>query len=143
MMTYNVTKNNQKINAKHRHLNSILYLSNLTTRKESKKSNSKKPIINEENLNSKNKNELNIKKEEIIKKHYSFKNINTSKILTKNNSILKINANKTKIVKNSKIKNIKINNFSKLFNVFIKHSKKDNDYNYNPLTERNRVKIKI
>ena len=143
MMTYNVTKNNKKINAKHRHLNSILYLSNLTTRKESKKSNSKKPIINEENLNSKNKNELNIKKEEIIKKHYSFKNINTSKILTKNNSILKINANKTKIVKNSKIKNIKINNFSKLFNVFIKHSKKDNDYNYNPLTERNRVKIKI
>ena len=145
MITYNDTKNSKKMNVKHKHLNSVLYLSNLTTRRESKKSFSKKQVVNDGISNNKNKKDLSNKKKELIKKNYSFKNINTSKILTKNNSILKIGVNKTKIIKNSKIKNIKINNFSKLFNVFIKHSNKDNDYNciYNPQTERNRVKIKI
>ena len=143
MITNNDTKNKKNINAKHKHLNSVLYLSNLTTRRDSKISYSKKQIVNDENSYSKNKKDLINKNEELIKKHHSFKNINTSKILTKNNSILKIGVNKTKMSKNSRIKNIKINNISKLFNVFIKHSKKDDEHNYNPQTERNRIKIKI
>ena len=143
MITNNDTKNKKNINAKHKHLNSVLYLSNLTTRRDSKISYSKKQIVNYENSYSKNKKDLINKNEELIKKHYSFKNINTSKILTKNNSILKIGVNKTKMSKNSRIKNIKINNISKLFNVFVKHSKKDDEQNYNPQTERNRIKIKI
>ena len=144
MLSYNDSKINTKLNSKPIHLNSLLYLSNLTSRRESKKSSAKKKLIKEEILKKKvdKKDEkINLRKE--LQQKYSFKNINNSKIIKKNNSVLKFGIEPKKTIKKSKIKNIKINNFSKLFNVFIKPSYKDNNQFSKPQTERNRIKIKI
>ena len=146
MLSFNDSKLSYNINTKHRHLNSTLYLSNITSRKESKKLITKKQVIKQEILNKNNeKQESNINMKEILQKKFSFKNINNSKIMKKNNAVLKIGVPEKKKVKTTKIKNIKINNFSKLFNVFVKqHSYKDNNYPFSkPQTERNRININI
>ena len=148
MLSYNDAKkntflnqNNQKYNS---HLNSVIYLSNLTTRRESKKSNSKKKLIKEALLNPKNINkEVQTYKGKVLKQKNSFKNINNSKAIKKNNSVLRIGIEKKNIIKKGKIKNIKINNFSKLFNVFVKHQYNNNTQFLNPQSERNGIKIKI
>ena len=148
MLSYNDAKkntflnqNNQKYNS---HLNSVIYLSNLTTRRESKKSNSKKKLIKEALLNPKNINkEVQTYKGKVLKQKNSFKNINNSKAIKKNNSVLRIGIEKKNIIKKGKIKNIKINNFSKLFNVFVKHHYNNNTQFLNPQSERNGIKIKI
>ena len=144
MLSYNDSKINSKINPKHIHLNSVLYLSNLTSRRESKKSSTKKKLIKEEILKKKfDKKDEKVNLRKALQQKYSFKNINNSKIIKKNNSVLKFGIEQKKINKKAKIKNIKINNFSKLFNVFIKPSYKDNNQFSKPQTERNRIKIKI
>ena len=148
MLSYNDAKkntflnqNNQKYNS---HLNSVIYLSNLTTRRESKKSNSKKKLIKEALLNPKNINkEVQTYKGKVLKQKNSFKNVNNSKAIKRNNSVLRIGIEKKNIIKKGKIKNIKINNFSKLFNVFVKHQYNNNTQFLNPQSERNGIKIKI
>ena len=144
LLSYNNSKIDLKINSRQSHLNSIFYLSNFTTKRESKKSNSKKKLIKKEILNKKNPpkdDKANMKN--ALQKKYSFKNSNTSKIIKKNNSVLKFGIEEKKTIKKAKIKNIKINNFSKLFNVFIRHSYKGNNQYSKPQTERNRIQIKI
>ena len=147
MLSYNDSKINSKYNSKHIHLNSVLYLSNLTSRRESKKSITKKKLIKDVILKKKidkiDKKDENVNMRKALQQKYSFKNINNSKIIKKNNSVLKFGIEQKKIIKKTKIKNIKINNFSKLFNAFIKPSYKDNNQFSKPQTERNRIKIKI
>ena len=148
ILSFNDSKINSKLKTNYRRINSILYASNLTTRresKESKKSNLRNQLIKKDNLNSNNSNnkkEIKVNKKEYLNK-YTYNNYINTKIIRKNNSVLKICVDETKKPKKGKIKNIKINNFSKLFNVFIKHSRNDTNYNYNPQTERTRIKTKF
>ena len=148
MLSYNDTKKNSFMNQNnhnyHSHLNSVIYLSNLTTRRESKKSFNKKKLIKEALLNKKNvTKEIQSYKDKALKQKNSFKNINNSKAIKKNNSVLRIGIGEKSIIKKAKIKNIKINNFSKLFNVFVKHYYKNSDQFLKPQSERNGIKIKI
>ena len=144
MLSYNNLKMDIKTNGKQNHLNSILHLSNLTTRRESKKTSAKKQLIKKEILcNKKPLKEEKTDMKKVLQQKYSFKNTNNSKIIKKNNSFLKMGIEGKKEIKKPKIKNIKINNFSKLFNVFIRHSHKDNNQISKPQTERNRIKIKL
>ena len=141
MLSYNESKINYKQNSKQRHFNSIFYLSNLTSRRDSKKSSAKKQIIKERILDQKNnRKEINTNLEKALTKKCSFKNMNNSKIIKKNNSVLKIGLEEQKKIKTSKIKNIKINQFSKLFKVFFKHPYKDSYQLSRPQTERNKIK---
>ena len=78
-----------------------------------------------------------------MKQKNSFKNINNSKAIKKNNSVLRIGIGEKSIIKKAKIKNIKINNFSKLFNVFVKHYYKNSEQFLKSQSERNGIKIKI
>ena len=144
MLSYNESKIIPRLKTKHKHFNSILYISNLTTRRESKKNISKNKLFKkEDNENKETKKNFVQNNKEVLQKKYSFKNINNSKIIKKNNSVLKIGIEDNKNNRKGKIKNIKINNFSKLFNVFIKHSKQDINSNSKPQTERNSIKIKV
>ena len=148
MLSYNDTKKNSFMNQNnhnyHSHLNSVIYLSNLTTRRESKKSFNKKKLIKEALLNKKNvTKEIQSYKDKALKQKNSFKNINNSKAIKKNNSVLRIGIGEKSIIKKAKIKNIKINNFSKLFNVFVKHYYKNSEQFLKPQSERNGIKIKI
>ena len=148
MLSYNDTKKNSFMNQNnhnyHSHLNSVIYLSNLTTRRESKKSFNKKKLIKEALLNKKNvTKEIQSYKDKALKQKNSFKNINNSKAIKKNNSVLRIGIGEKSIIKKAKIKNIKINNFSKLFNVFVKHYYKNSDQFLKSQSERNGIKIKI
>ena len=148
MLSYNDTKKNSFMNQNnhnyHSHLNSVIYLSNLTTRRESKKSFNKKKLIKEAFLNKKNvTKEIQSYKDKALKQKNSFKNINNSKAIKKNNSVLRIGIGEKSIIKKAKIKNIKINNFSKLFKVFVKHYYKNSDQFLKPQSERNGIKIKI
>ena len=144
MLSYNESKIIPRLKTKHKHFNSILYISNLTTRRESKKNISKNKLFKkEDNENKETKKNFVQNNKEVLQKKYSFKNINNSKIIKKNNSVLKIGIEDNKNNRKGKIKNIKINNFSKLFNVFIKHSRQDINSNSKPQTERNSIKIKV
>ena len=145
MLSYNDTKKNSFMNQNnhnyHSHLNSVIYLSNLTTRRESKKSFNKKKLIKEAFLNKKNvTKEIQSYKDKALKQKNSFKNINNSKAIKKNNSVLRIGIGEKSIIKKAKIKNIKINNFSKLFNVFVKHYYKNSDQFLKSQSERNGIK---
>ena len=144
MLSYNESKIIPRLKTKHKHFNSILYISNLTTRRESKKNISKNKLFKkEDNENKETTKNFVQNNKEVLQKKYSFKNINNSKIIKKNNSVLKIGIEDNKNNRKGKIKNIKINNFSKLFNVFIKHSRQDINSNSKPQTERNSIKIKV
>lgn len=144
MLSYNESKIIPRLKTKHKHFNSILYISNLTTRRESKKNISKNKLFKKENNDNKEtKKNFVQNNKEVLQKKYSFKNINNSKIIKKNNSVLKIGIEDNKNNRKGKIKNIKINNFSKLFNVFIKHSRQDINSNSKPQTERNSIKLKV
>jgi len=144
VLSYNDSKIIPRLKTRHKHFNSILYISNLTTRRESNKNISKNKLFKkEDNDNKETKKNFVHNNKEVLQKKYSFKNINNSKIIKKNNSVLKIGIEDNKNNRKGKIKNIKVNNFSKLFNVFIKHSKQDINSNSKPQTERNSIKIKV
>ena len=144
VLSYNDSKIIPRLKTRHKHFNSILYISNLTTRRESNKNISKNKLFKkEDNDNKENKKNFVHNNKEVLQKKYFFKNINNSKIIKKNNSVLKIGIEDNKNNRKGKIKNIKVNNFSKLFNVFIKHSKQDINSNSKPQTERNSIKIKV
>ena len=145
ILSCNISRENSNLKVKFKQLNSKLYFSSLTTRHESNKNISKKKLIKEDNFinnNKENKVDSNINKGNILNKKYSFKNVNNSKIIKKNRTILKMKLEDKKDLHKPKIKNIKINNFSKLFNVFIKHSHKVGG-DSKPKTERNGLKLKI
>ena len=145
MLSYNDSKIIPRLKTKHKHLNSILYISNLTTRRESKKTISKNQLFKKDDNNNNKEIKKNLvqNNKEVLQKKYSFKNVNNSKATKKNNSVLRIGIEDNKNNGKGKIKNIKINNFSKLFNVFIKHTRPDSNYNSKPQTERNNIKIKV
>ena len=131
--TNSKSKNNSKSNI-HNYTNSLFDLSKLSKMKviKYKKINSRKKMIKENILyngfkvcNS-SRNQKNI-----INKKSSIKYLTNSKIknsMSKNNSLQKIGIIEAlKDNKKNKIKSIKINNFSKVFNAFINHCNKNKE----------------
>ena len=149
----NDSKNNlqSKKNSKNKIINypnSLFDLNNLTHNKENQYKNieSKKKLIKETILYNGFKicNGSRNKKYNLTKKT-SYKNLTNSKrknMSNKNDSLIKIglkgNLNESK---KNKIKGIKINNFSKIFNAFINRC--NNNTNRKINTDRNKIKINI
>ena len=153
IISYNDSKYNSKTknNSKNKnkiinYANSFFDLNNKTNNKEIqyKKVESKKKLIKESILYNGFKicNSSRNKKNSLTKKT-SLKNLTNSKknFTNKNNSLIKIgfkgNINE---IKKNKMKGIKINNFSKIFNAFINRY---NNRNQKPNTDRNKIKINI